>query len=298
VIVDRPYDDAAGDFGRLWDFLVQDYADRNADYSWSVGHWTLNPLTQEWEPDQGQGNPVLDPEPGQWDGWGILTVTVLHDGAMFHLWYAAMASYHGSIQVGYASSPDGSVWTKHPDPLPGLGPGDPGGWDDHGTAPHSVLSNGGSYSMWYTAFSGGPWGTWRIGYASSTNGIDWDKNPDPVLEGSEPWEGANLYFPAVVPYGSGLAMWYSGANIGQAAAIGYAVSSDGLLWGRWPDNPVLSPTPPCNAVDSSAVILEGGTAHGWVSHCLDIYHVSSPLEVVFFDGFETGDTTIWSAVVP
>jgi GNAT superfamily N-acetyltransferase len=46
--VDRPYDDAAGDFGRLWDFLVQDYADRNGDYSWSVGRiadWKYNLAT-------------------------------------------------------------------------------------------------------------------------------------------------------------------------------------------------------------------------------------------------------------
>lgn len=42
---DRPYHEAAGDFGRLWDFLVQDYADRNGDFSWSVGRiadWKYN----------------------------------------------------------------------------------------------------------------------------------------------------------------------------------------------------------------------------------------------------------------
>jgi ribosomal protein S18 acetylase RimI-like enzyme len=42
---DRPYDDVAGDFKRLWDFLVRDYADRDGDVTWTVGRmadWKYN----------------------------------------------------------------------------------------------------------------------------------------------------------------------------------------------------------------------------------------------------------------
>jgi len=47
-----------------------------------------------------------------------------------------------------------------------------------------------------------------------------------------------------------------------------------------------------------AVIVEGDTVHGWAAHCDDIVHVTAPLEVVFFDDFESGDTSAWSATFP
>jgi len=46
------------------------------------------------------------------------------------------------------------------------------------------------------------------------------------------------------------------------------------------------------------VIAEGDTVHGWATNCNDVWYVTSPLDVVFFDAFETGDTAIWSSMVP
>jgi GNAT superfamily N-acetyltransferase len=46
--LDRPYDDGAGDFKRLWDFFVCDYADRDGVFSWTVGRmadWKFNLAT-------------------------------------------------------------------------------------------------------------------------------------------------------------------------------------------------------------------------------------------------------------
>ena len=87
-------------------------------------------------------------------------------------------------------------------------------------------------------------------------------------------------------------------------SIGYAISPDGIHWGRWSHNPMLEPTPPYDTVGSIAVILEGDTVHAWVhqhvdvSDQSDVYDATSPLDVVFFDAFETGDTSIWSTAVP
>jgi GNAT superfamily N-acetyltransferase len=42
---DRPYDDDAGDFERLWRFLVKDYGDRGGEFRWTVGRmadWKYN----------------------------------------------------------------------------------------------------------------------------------------------------------------------------------------------------------------------------------------------------------------
>ena len=67
---------------------------------------------------------------------------------------------------------------------------------------------------------------------------------------------------------------------------------------RWSGNPVIQPVDPCHAASSIAVIIEGDTVHAWIDHCAYIWYLTAPLEKVFFDAFETGDTSIWNAVVP
>jgi hypothetical protein len=267
---------------------------------WSVGHWTSDNLDGPWIEDD--NNPVLEPEPGAWDSYSIISVAVRYDGSTFQMWYGATDAYPGVISVGYAWSDNGSLWTKYADnPLPGLVPGASGEWDDSGMTPSTVLYDGSIYGMWYTAVKyNGSSGTWRLGYASSDDGITWDNEDDPVLVGTEPWEGNNVYHPEVVPSGDGFAMWYTALVWGQMVNIGYATSPDGLHWGKWPSNPVLTPTPPCMVADSFAVMIEGDKIHGWTNTCdNDIYHVTSPFDVVvFFDTFETGDTLMWSNVVP
>lgn len=269
------------------------------DSPWHVGHWTWNALTQNWDPDP--ANPVLSPEPGQWDGWTVYDVAVLYEGGVFKMWYGATASFPGSIWAGYAESLDGSVWEKYEfNPLTGLEPGAPGDWDDFGVCPNAVLYDGVEYRMWFTGMKeGGPdYGTWRLGTAASPDGITWTRHPEPVLVGSQPWEDNLLYHPQVISSGGGYAMWYNGVVFGLESYIGYAVSPDGIHWGRWPSNPVLSPLPGDIVVEALNVIVEGGTLHGWVNTDNDVWYVTSQLEVVFFDAFETGDCAIWSSMVP
>jgi predicted GH43/DUF377 family glycosyl hydrolase len=224
---------------------------------------------------------------------------------MFKMWYGASTIYHGVSNSGYATNADGNCdWDKHPgNPLAGLEPGPPGAWDENGVWPSTVLFDGSSYRMWYGSSQGDPLGGGKsaIGYATSTDGLSWTTNPDPVLEATEPWEEDKVYFPEVVRIGDSFAMWYSGLATlpsPDRANIGYAVSPDGINWGKWPGNPVLIPEPPNNAVDSMSVIFEGNMIHGWVTHQYDVTHVTSPFDVVFFDAFETGDSNIWSRVVP
>jgi hypothetical protein len=166
--------------------------------------------------------------------------------------------------------------------------------------PSTVFFDDGAYGMWYTAVKneGPAWGTWRLGFAESTDGgIGWEKHGDPLLVGSEPWEGNNVYLPKVVPDDLGFAMWYTAYDAVPVARVGYAVSPDGLNWGRWPANPVLEPVSPCNEAYSLVVIIEGGIAHGWFGLCGDIVYATSSCDVVFFDTFDTGDTSIWARTV-
>jgi hypothetical protein len=269
-----------------------------------VGHWWSSDVAGPWVEDT---NPVLEPgDPGEWDDFRIYTLAVHFDRSTFHMWYRGDGGVPGSpgpTYVGYASNDDGfGEWSKdyQNNPLPGLEPGDPGTWDEGGVSPHTVLFDGTAYHMWFTAGDGV--GTWRIGHASSGDGLVWEKDPDPVFWPTEPWEGEHVYVPSVLPdRGAGLGMWYTGAD--TEAALGYAVSPDGIHWGKWrawgdwPFNPVLLPIPPCNRVDFSAMLREGDTIYGWVSECEDIYLVSAPFDLVYFDFFETGDTTIWATTV-
>ncbi len=57
------------------------------------------------------------------------------------------------IGIGYATSPDGILWEKHPD-NPVLDIGAAGEWDDQRIVSPAVLLDGTTYKMWYT--------TWRV----------------------------------------------------------------------------------------------------------------------------------------
>lgn len=63
-------------------------------------------------------------------------------------------------------------------------------------------------------------------------------------------------------------MWYEGAPEGNAASVGYATSSDGLRWTKYPKNPVLSPREPWEGgvrgeISPNGVLLEGGIYKMW-----------------------------------
>ncbi len=66
------------------------------------------------------------------------------------------------------------------DPNPVLGVGQEGSWDDAAVNYPSVIVDGSNYKMWYGGYDGT---NFRIGYATSPDGINWTKADDvnPVL---------------------------------------------------------------------------------------------------------------------
>jgi len=105
-------------------------------------------------------NPVLDiGNNGAWDYRGVRSTSVLFDGIQYKMWYNGI---NKSYKIGYATSVDGAVWTKHYDaPVLDLGPG--GSWDDHEVGNPAVLLDKGQYKMWYHGYDGS---VSRIGYAT------------------------------------------------------------------------------------------------------------------------------------
>lgn len=192
--------------------------------------------------------------PGTWDDRHIYSPTVIIDQAAptterYKMWYEGGRYPSVYSDIGYATSPDGIVWTKYNnsatnDPL--FFESDPvlvaptGAWDRqvqepcvlfHPTPIEDKIIPGRmiQYEMWYSGYNASCLGE-AIGYATSTDGIHWAKynNPetsdgcfmesDPVL--TTGWDDSqDVYMSRVIIDGDKYKMWYSGG--GQ---IGYATN--------------------------------------------------------------------------
>ena len=188
--------------------------------------------------------PVLEVGPtGSWDG-ELVQPNVLFDGSEYKMWYIGITNpaTHPFL-LGLATSPDGLNWTKYPG-NPIMGTAEPSGWSYPAVFHPSVLWDGQKYRMWYEGYTEDGY---KIGYAESSDGINWNKHPaNPVFEHGDPgtWDEASTEAPFVILEGTTYRMWYRGKNASGAEGIGYALSLDGINWSRSPA-PVLRPgTPP------------------------------------------------------
>jgi predicted GH43/DUF377 family glycosyl hydrolase len=241
----------------------------NVDIISDPGNVTLN---RQW--NRNPSNPVLDVGlPGSWDDDRVFDPNVVFDGAIYRMWFSG---YDGSrYRIGYATSPDGITWTKHPG-NPVLDLGSPGSWDDYNTHANSVIFDGVTYHMWY---SGQPDGTkGRIGYATSPDGISWTKYAGNLCLGtsgngcvfdtgtSGAWDDTYVYSPDVVYDGITYHMWYTGCEF-DVYKIGYATSPDGITWTRNPSNPVLDKGPVGSFEEVKvlypSVLYNGSAYHMW-----------------------------------
>jgi predicted GH43/DUF377 family glycosyl hydrolase len=173
------------------------------------------------------GNPVLDI--GPWDSWEDNIISgpkVIYNGTGFEMWYQG----HDGIRyrIGRATSYDGLLWNKYVgNPVLNIGPAD--SWDDVHVSASSVLFDGLTYRMWYSGYNGS---NFRIGYATSSDGITWSKygfNPVLVLGEPDSWDDAHVANPMVLYNGTEYQMWFTGID-GSIKRIGFARSSDGFKW--------------------------------------------------------------------
>ncbi len=124
-------------------------------------------------------NPVLSYDSGKWDDKRVGGPEVVFDGTTYHMWYTGGITF--AFRIGYATSSDGRTWTKDTMNNPVLTLGAGGTWDRKYVGYCSVLYDTVTtiYKMWYT----GGVEDWQgeIGYATSPDGIIWEKNVNPVL---------------------------------------------------------------------------------------------------------------------
>ena len=145
------------------------------------GHATSPHPDSAWTKDP--NNPVMSfGSSGSWDYPRVDFPRVIYNGNTYHMWYSGGGQF--TWKIGYATSPDGSSWTKYDDstttdPLFAesdtvLDKGSTGSWEDTWVGLCSVIldTTNSIYKMWYTGGNG----VWdgHIGYASSdiVDGID------------------------------------------------------------------------------------------------------------------------------
>jgi predicted GH43/DUF377 family glycosyl hydrolase len=197
-------------------------------------------------------NPVFDVGKGDaWDNAVVSEAKVVFDGQTYHLWYSgrqrletATGRKKSPMLVGYATSPDGLVWTRHP-ANPIMVPGPAGSPDANHVYPPYVLFDGEQFRMWYSAHD---FEEWSIDYATSSDGATWEKYPgNPLLRAAHDgrWDENFISEPSVVWTGERFEMWYNGGSDRTSTLrVGYAESDDGLAWRKWaPDEWVLDVGP-------------------------------------------------------
>jgi hypothetical protein len=110
--------------------------------------------------------------------------------------------------------------------------------------------------MWYTGGDG--FGNWKLGYASSPDGIVWEKanGANPVI-GTGSWYAKGPHNPSVLGPDSlgGYKMWFQGNPMGhEDVQVGYATATNETTWtvradpvfsfgtpGSWDDDKVMDP---------------------------------------------------------
>ena len=206
-------------------------------------------------------NPVFTASVSGFDSKGVYYPVILKVGTEWIMYYGASQSGAPFEYIGRATADSltGS-WERSSDPV--LARGGPGEWDSGIICANSVipLDTGGFIMFYFAANNNG--GSWLMGMATSPDGISWTKYNDPLTT-QAPYADSDPILPAgsigefdewgvagaaVLKndgyYGGYYHMYYAGYAPGPngfSSAIGYAYSTDGIIWNKYVQNPIFSP---------------------------------------------------------
>jgi predicted GH43/DUF377 family glycosyl hydrolase len=169
-----------------------------------------------------------------WEKAAVMCPHVLYDAERLRycMWYSGGDQYEPDA-IGYATSPDGTSWTKHPG-NPVFRPSAEAGWERHKVTACHVAFHEGTYLMFYIGFANEH--AAQIGLARSADGVSgWIRHPDnPVIRPgtrSSAWDFDAVYKPTVVHDDDRWLLWFNGRNE-STEQIGLAVHEGSDLWQR------------------------------------------------------------------
>ena len=165
--------------------------------------------------------PALAPQ-GAWEKVAVMCPHVLWDtqANIFRMWYSAGEQGEPNA-IGYAASPDGVTWTRHPG-NPIFTPDPANAWEKHKVTACQVIPYGSEFVMFYIGFRDE--GTAQIGLARSKDGITgWQRHAaNPLVRvGQEKWDHDACYKPYAIFDGTKWLLWYNGRR-GPVEQIGLA----------------------------------------------------------------------------
>lgn len=202
------------------------------------------------------GNPIITASDIGFDSLGAAGGPVLKVGPEWVMYYGArqFPGWGPGESTGRATADSlTGAWERSSEPV--LTIGSPGEWDAGLIYATNVLPmDTGGFIMFYYA-SDDFNNSWLMGMATSPDGITWTKYNDPNTT-QPPYAESDPILPAGAPgefdewgvTGAGVVrmgdlyhMYYSALGPGPSGYrtdVGYAYSTDGSTWEKWPENPV------------------------------------------------------------
>lgn len=200
--INRPAVLKRGDTYHLW------YTGQAREHSW-IGY-AISPDGVNWK--RRSERPVLSPEL-PWEKVAVMCPHVIWDEskALYRMWYSG-GEQNEPNAIGYATSPDGLVWQKHP-ANPIFTPDAMLPWERHKVTACQVIQQGDWHLMFYIGFRDEPHA--QIGLARSRDGISgWQRHPgNPIVRpGMKEWDHDACYKPFAVFDGEKWLLWYNGRH--------------------------------------------------------------------------------------
>jgi len=158
-----------------------------------------------------------------WEKVALMCPDVIWDDRvkLYKMWYSGGEQYEPDA-IGYATSPDGLVWTRHPDNP--IFKSDPKiEWEQEKVTACQVVKDGKWYLMFYIGFRDVDHA--QIGVARSKDGIThWQRlGANPIVRpGQDQWDADACYKPYAIFDGKQWLLWYNGRH-GGVEQIGAAI---------------------------------------------------------------------------
>jgi hypothetical protein len=161
----------------------------------------------------------------RFDPYLTASPSVLVEGGMWRMWYVSGTGWSTGAEVEpnynirYAESTDGVDWRAGGHTC--IDYSYPG---EHAIARPHVIKDGSLYRMWYSHRGD----SYRIGYAESTDGLEWTRKDEEVgiTVSADGWDSEMVAYPWVGDVGGRRRMLYNGNSYGRTG-IGEAVLEPG-----------------------------------------------------------------------
>ena len=175
--------------------------------------------------------PVLTRSEEGWDSGTTQVGQVIKVGNTYRMYYIGWESQYDGWQIGLAYSADGIIWEKHQEPVLS---GPEWGVQISATA---IVKKENIFYLYFEARN--EVYKSKIGLATSSDGIVWEKHNEPVLTASQDWEGTGIGFPSVILENGQFTLMYNSTDpSGQGFGIAY--SQNGVNWTKSVTNPVFT----------------------------------------------------------